>query len=1739
MKLVVVIALLVALSHQQCAKGCLRCSSANVCLICDVTNSYYAFNNTCATSNLTNCALLSQGGACVACSSGYYLDGATSKCVTVPTNNTVANCAAYSGSIACTGCASGYYISSGACVLANTTVANCDYYSANGVCSSCKSGFIFSYNNSLCVALTAASNCNQYTYAGCSSCNSGYFLNRNLFYLAYASSATGADWVIPFTGSGVHVPLSVCQAVTVTNCAVLLNYNTCQTCSSGYYLSAGQCLANPSPLIPNCATYSSLVTCTNCVANYFLNSGACSPIIAIPYCVTYSTVLSPTTCIACNSTSFVNNNACAVRTNTNIANCASYTANADTCASCNTGFRLTSNGLLCLAVIANCATYATWSVGQTAFTCSVCADTYALTNTNGATTCPSGTIANCAQYSSSSTCTSCANGYYLSSNACVQHVSIPNCAVYSQSTANTCVTCNNGNYLISYQKTCVAIATLITNCVRYQDSGDNCVQCAAGYYLNSNACTAIPSGNNCVTMTTSGCTSCSTGYVINPALTSPTCIAELDYISANCDSLMTGNWVELANTSNHCDVCKVNSIPYKPAPSEAICVKQTDYTNFFGPTTWIVSNCVRYGLLLPETSGKIACQECGGTDFLLNYPQANGNLRSCGACDVSAGANIITHDDLAGSVNICWDITFAGFGLTSPNYLTRIARTTTRSGTITDFQTLSTVSSRLLMGNIANQFAIEAPSASTTTPLTSSTDFYQGFLPLATEKIRPSIFFWRGLLLGSTLADISTAPSPNWTTNCVLAYSMPGSGSISSARAGGNTVDYWSPISSATNHCLKCAPGFDMSFAPTNTGLTSGFKPYPMCVANSANCASTTVFFGGLPTYLNNLISCHSCPANSSPLVAFEYSAFASNSIRENKFQNFRILVDVATSGVVSACAATPTTVIKDDTTTAAALTNCGVFGNLVPLTDSSTKVTGTARNYCLACATGYVPTYKATAAVGGGSADPFTPYFAVTACTASLNCDSGVTNTNKPFNACGKCSVASVSASPPVYYAYTDHTFANCLPSWTNNCFILDGTSLSSSTGNRCKVCASGYFLNQDGYCDTLTVPNMSTGATFTPSYYHAKLIAQGDTTDNWDAIHVRIYYGLSYWASQYGVSACATNYVRAAPVYNAPLLCVVSSYLSNNVARPTDSNLRKFVADCTKYESPTANVIPATSPLYNCVACVSGKIPTENGQSCVTAVTNCMFAKTSDPTKCQICNNGWWNVNDVCSQQTIPNCAVLQNDQVTTVATLQCNTCNPGYYVNNQKTCTFGNVANCKSYSGGNGNGGNIANNCSECLSGFILISIASSTTYCYPIPTTVDCSLVDDSSSSPQGLKQGAYTCSSCNYQAAAPKKAVLWSAQTTTTLAQGACWPLYAILNCQTYDQSSSTLSSNTFKCTQCNSGFYLTNGGWNCTTRTVQPSNCASYVSNQDKCASCASGYFLNTAMTACVAFPIGVTNCVLFNTPTNCTQCASGYFVSSGNCVASTTTVTNCLIYSANNTCSACNAGYYLASSSSCVSATATNCLTYASATACATCAFGYALTTSNSITSCNQITVANCAILSSSNQNNCGVCNTGYYLNTAGVCTAVTTTITNCLYYSAVDKCANCTAGYTLAADQTTCSNTYSNVVDANCANSFMLNSAACARCSYGYVWGSSGCTQCAAYSSGCAICDSANTTNCLLCQPAYYMNQNATCVANPVPVNNTNTTTNTTPVTPSGVDRLTFWTLTVALFVTLFGMN
>lgn len=90
----------------------------------------------------------------------------------------------------------------------------------------------------------------------------------------------------------------------------------------------------------------------------------------------------------------------------------------DICTKCEENNRLTSDNLKCLPIITDCKTYALSDKNNVSFKCTFCTNNKFINTENN--TCESGTITNCLEYSDSSTCETCENGYYLTNNTCAK-----------------------------------------------------------------------------------------------------------------------------------------------------------------------------------------------------------------------------------------------------------------------------------------------------------------------------------------------------------------------------------------------------------------------------------------------------------------------------------------------------------------------------------------------------------------------------------------------------------------------------------------------------------------------------------------------------------------------------------------------------------------------------------------------------------------------------------------------------------------------------------------------------------------------------------------------------------------------------------------------------------------------------------------------------------------------------------------------------------------------------------------------------------------------------------------------------------------------------------------------------------------------------------------------------------------------------------------------------------------------
>lgn len=1779
---VVLITFLVGLSLQQCTIGCLKCNNLNQCVLCDITNQYYSVGGTCAKSTLTNCKLISLLGACVQCDANFYLDNNAQRCTAVTATNVITNCAAYGTTGFCASCTGNFILNNAQCVAVNVTIANCAAYSANGVCSMCATGFQLSNDFASCVSINSNANCMYYSYIGCMKCKTGFINNPNFYFTNFNTISYLYSMYLTPTVLGINnwIQLAQCQPIVVTNCVAWSAFDTCSQCAAGYFLSGKVCVAFPITTINSCITYSSLITCIGCAEGYFLSTNTCVLNTVIANCLTYLGTAAATTCVLCNTGFYVQGNICTARVNSaSITNCQTVSPNADTCATCVTGFILTTDARACRAALANCATYAASTVQTSALLCSLCSSGFYTTSSGSTSVCTAGSVANCDIYQiNANACTKCINGYYLaSSSSCVNHVTIDNCVTYDPTKQNFCATCASGYFNFAYTTVCVQVSQK-TNCVAYNFEGTVCTVCATGFYLNSGACASIPSTYaNCGTYSGSQCTLCLTGYMVNTLPTVGTCTLPLDYIlaasvspcsiQATVTTGLTPYWVGSPSASQFvltCATCNDYMYGYSPQQAEAICVNTNQLTLYSGYSA--VTNCLRYGISY-ATAKPIVCMQCASGYFISGYATLmEGTLATTctSSCTLlTTNSPAVIPDDELGFVNICipWSTgnanniepvtagicarygrytlqKFTGTNTAITDYLCFIPTFYTTIPP-TNFMTYS------IAAGIEVPYVFESPSATATVGVS----LYYGVgynMIMDQASLTPQVFNWHGLLaspyylsvgtnanliLPATAAlSIATNVAQSTLTNCdIWATHVP----ATAGTAFDATQTLFTAAATAFVYsCLRCNFGYQLSF--TNGGVTASNKAAPSCV-QMTTCASATTVYGGLTQFLNSILSCHVCSQGSGaplyPTIWIETAADTTNAAKGGGWIGFQVANQYSgTAGATTLtsatrhgfkCATAASAITITDTATTSTISNCAVYGNLRPLTVVSlagAATTGASYfDVCLACAANYWPSYLAAFSATSGAGTSITttnklPPWVVTACTPSLNCDTSVVT---QFNSCGRCRTDLEDASTPQYYAFHDLTLSNCFRSASRNCFSLESSSFgASSTTNACEICKAGNFLNADTVCEQFKVPNQAiSNSAFVNAYVASKVYPAGTQTAPTAANgsrYSRIHYLLSYKQLQYGVTACSSGYSMLPINTWAPRLCVWSSYVYNYTGSfPSGSS---FVNNCVRYNLTQVNSKNV------CNGCTTGFLPTQDGLSCVTTIANCQMAQTGASTAlCYQCLPNFFNINGACVATTIASCSTYLNTRwsFTTPSVLTCSKCQNTFSLSaDGLTCNPGRINNCIQYTQGS------LTQCTDCSTSYVLLTLANNIYYCYPFPSSLNCALLQDTSGT-SGANFGTISCAQCNQGSNLVYGGRQWTALGLTNQAQTLCMPFTTISNCVTYNQNNPIINSVTFACSLCAGGFYYSATNQACVARTNNPGSCLTYSTTADVCTVCSTGTFLSTDGTNCVSFPNGIFQCARYSSAVNCTQCNIGYYLYTNLCLQSTV-IPNCALYTANNTCSNCGNSYFLQNSTSCVQATAQNCLTYQSITACSTCNTGFGLTTTNSITNCVLINLNNCINPTTTTPFTCLTCNTGFYPNSNGVCTAVSQTIANCITYDTPTTCTNCTAGTILNVARTVCNGTfYSTFLDPNCQSSILLTQPNCVQCSAGSIFVNGTCSQCTqnVYGSGCLSCDPTNQTSCLVCAPNYYMNNLGACIANnPTPQPNP-----TNPVVPNGTASLT----------------
>lgn len=535
--------------------------NTNTCSAC--LPGFHLDGQECKALEVDNCQTpdTSNIGQCSVCHNGFYKD-ATNKCHKI----TVENCdGMVTGENKCSACQDAanylfYKTAAGECLPYDLQGCATPIATANQ-CDTCESNF--TKVGDVCLP-NPMPGCDDYNFTTkqCTTCAMGYYKDSvtNLCQLYSVKNCNGQatdknecsdcnPGYYEVDGNCIPFDLPGCNTATLDN----QTSNTCanSTCMAGFYTSNSECYPytfsaetcdTPNASADECTTCKGQTACTtqgtDCGTLFYkdTDTGLCFE-KTLPGCKELIETDS-TKCHECLAGFFQtvdNNSPCQPYTR---ANCKTYEANADECATCITGHSLDSTTKNCLPTVINgCVVM---DNGSPASVCTHCAP--GMTLGTGGTSCEYPTwLVGCAAMNSSGHCTVCDEGFFLASNICNKYtINLEHCLLRNP-TADKCAKCLPGYVLNG--TTFVCEEKVEENCYQFDTSG--CTSCNPGFVLGSNACTqrmAVPYDDNCLMVkAVDTCDTCKEGF---EAVT----MTEQWSEELNCESFNT--------TTKVCDLCQ-------------------------------------------------------------------------------------------------------------------------------------------------------------------------------------------------------------------------------------------------------------------------------------------------------------------------------------------------------------------------------------------------------------------------------------------------------------------------------------------------------------------------------------------------------------------------------------------------------------------------------------------------------------------------------------------------------------------------------------------------------------------------------------------------------------------------------------------------------------------------------------------------------------------------------------------------------------------------------------------------------------------------------------------------------------------------------------------------------------------------------------------------------------------------------------------------------------------------------
>ena len=148
-----------------------------------------------------------------------------------------------------------------------------------------------------------------------------------------------------------------------------------------------------------------------------------------------------------------------------------------------------------------------------------------------------------------------------------------------------------------------------------------------------------------------------------------------------------------------------------------------------------------------------------------------------------------------------------------------------------------------------------------------------------------------------------------------------------------------------------------------------------------------------------------------------------------------------------------------------------------------------------------------------------------------------------------------------------------------------------------------------------------------------------------------------------------------------------------------------------------------------------------------------------------------------------------------------------------------------------------------CVKCKDFTTLINLDNGRSFCFP-DFSRNCKVAVGSS-----IHNRVYECSECNDN---------FYLTTVNVETPNFCVKIQDIQNCLKYDINYSDVSDSSFKCLECEKGFFIDKFGFFCQKRLNIVENCLTYDLTADKCSDCGDLHYINSLGTQCILNPFGI-----------------------------------------------------------------------------------------------------------------------------------------------------------------------------------------------------------------------------------------------------------------------------------------